>query len=259
MRFGVELEGGFQLSNYPCEISLEDLENEETSEGTCGCVMKKDGSVSVYSQICDWIGEINSPILSSLEEVKKFIFTHAPLKANDSCGFHLHLSFDQDTRSAYRFAKLLENRNLEEEFLSGLAEVGETLLHKGKMSPSYEKRLSQRISGKNDYCQRRRDLSCRYRALNWCAFSSHRTLEIRVFPGGNRGDAFAMFVLAEWSVKFLRMKSVSRERKPPSREIWLWLENNSPSFSTFEEATAFSVSLLSPSHSLIPGVRDLEI
>lgn len=76
----VELEGGFS-SKLTYELS------------DAGIPVRHDGSVGRFTDRCPYRGEIsNSP--ASIDGVLNFIHKYYPTEVNDTCGMHLHVSFD---------------------------------------------------------------------------------------------------------------------------------------------------------------------
>ena len=79
-KFGVELEGRFDKEVYAKARSLNIWHNDSS-------VMRLEGTVP---------GEIVSPACDNIESLKNFIRTWYPKEVDDSCGFHIHVSFNKN-------------------------------------------------------------------------------------------------------------------------------------------------------------------
>ncbi len=209
MKFGVELEGGFESSSACCR----------------DCHMKTDSSVSVRTDV-GFTGECVSSVLNGWSAVENWIRRHAPVAANTTCGFHLHMSFGRPWRTALNVARMAENfRTVETGIRDAVAEKLEELRAAGAVRQSYHDRMYTRLQGDNNYCalsRRERPIretigeaygdGSRYRMLNLSAFDKHGTVELRLFAGGTKRDAEAMIALADAAVRFVRSFLQQRPR-----------------------------------------------
>lgn len=161
---GVELEGGWD-SPPPNEIH-------------------RDGSVTVNA---NYVGEVSSAPLPSLEEAEAWVRANYPPRVNNSCGLHVHLSTNE-----LNYSRLMEPE-FNQFFEGRMAEFLSQGLASG--NPGYDL-LRQRFQGLNQFCQKKfipehqlflkdryGDTSThpRYAQLNFC-YGRHGTLECRMFP-----------------------------------------------------------------------------
>jgi hypothetical protein len=161
-KFGIELEGGWDTA--PRDHRL----------------YKGDSSVRVPGS---WrVGEIVSPILTTWQEGSDFLLVNYPDHTGASCGLHVHMSFADSlgAENAYRVALLADNVAFQTGLLARLSEVAKSL----KVT---SKAFWERLNGENSYCrpewsERNVRASDRYRAVNFCSYNRHGTVEIRVLP-----------------------------------------------------------------------------
>lgn len=131
------------------------------------------------------VGEVASPPLNTMQEVRQFIREYYPDEVNSSCGFHVHMSFSRLNYSRLThcdFWNLFQTRM--DKFANEIRE------HPGRDL------LVSRLAGHNEYCQKNfrpeeqfwrteqygdRDRHPRYSQLNYC-YDRHGTMECRVFP-----------------------------------------------------------------------------
>lgn len=169
-RFGVELEGAW---------------NDKPKMG------KPDGSLKLNYN--GYIGEVATKPYKNFSCAKKFINNNYPVKIDESCGYHIHLS----TKNENDY-ELLTHPKFYSDFINFLKTLNKVSLR------NYE--LMDRINGKNTYCRKISKNSLektyvsqinwgenRFRQLNFC-WGKHRTLENRVFP---------MFETSEKAIKAL--------------------------------------------------------
>ena len=151
---GVELEGGWD----ECPNSYQD-----------------DGSVECAG---DTTGEcISSPL--KLVDVLRWIPRNYPEYTNDTCGFHVHTSYND-----LRDYETLMERKFYDFFLARIT-------HWGKSYPIKNRAFWTRLDGKNSYCRKtfvpmeqalvNHKGGPRYSLLNYC-WGLHGTLECRLFP-----------------------------------------------------------------------------
>jgi len=161
-KFGIELEGGWDTA--PRDHRL----------------YKGDSSVRVPGS---WrVGEIVSPILTTWQEGSDFLLVNYPDHTGASCGLHVHMSFADSlgAENAYRVALLADNVAFQTGLLGRLSEVAKSL----KVT---SKAFWERLNGENSYCrpewsERNVRSQDRYRAVNFCSYNRHGTVEIRVLP-----------------------------------------------------------------------------
>ena len=102
---------------------------------------------------------------------------------NDTCGFHVHL--DMRDKSKYEVDRIFSN----------LVSAQHTLFR--MMPPS---RKNGRSSGGTNYCAPNRakqfdkNLNTRYKAINACAYSKYRTLEVRLHSGTVNYEKIIRFI-----------------------------------------------------------------
>jgi len=213
-RLGYELEGGFSED-------IAEYNNDE--DRYYGDYFKEDGSVSCDSYL---EGEIASPVFFcdelGFKNMSSFIKSNMPLEVNDSCGHHIHVSFnnllayqklmDLPFRSAFRNAVMHYFRH------------DNLIMNDGDLL----KRFERRIKG-IEYCYNmwspnaQANPSCmynfdgndngRYTQLNF-AFETHGTLECRLFPASDNADI--VININRWFVNFVNeyLNHLTYERTP---------------------------------------------
>lgn len=173
-KIGVELEGGWD-ERPTFYIMRNHLDSSVVGEA-------HDGSVRVNAS---WVGEVRvGPLeFKNLTEWQRVLKCMWPQHTNYSCGMHVHLSF-----KSIRHYDLLANSQVLWPMLRERLEVFQQKNFKFANS-----RLAKRLKGDNQYCRTNRlgpetawkqlrGDEDRYKAVNWCAFPQHGTLEIRVLP-----------------------------------------------------------------------------
>lgn len=213
-RLGYELEGGFNedVAEY----------NDEEGEYMNG-YFKEDGSVSCANYI---EGEIASPVFYcdelGFKNMSGFIRKNMPDEVNDSCGHHVHISFnnllayqklmDEPFRKAFKNAVIKYFRN-------------NTLIQNdGYLLERFEKRIKG-----IEYCYKDWSPNSqanpngmqgfdgsrhgRYTQLNF-PFSTHGTLECRLFPASDNADI--VININKWFVNFVNdyLNTLTYERTP---------------------------------------------
>lgn len=154
-------------SNYHRELrSILELNKIKTV-----CV-KSDGSIRAPANYFP----VELTVLTSLKDMgnlKKLcsLLSKLGTKVNNSCGLHVHLDHRHSTRADVRAVGKKFNNALP------------LLL---KCVPE-----SRRV---NDYCRPRVSATDRYSAVNLCAFSSHRTIEIRLHSGTTSFNKIAHWI-----------------------------------------------------------------
>lgn len=202
MKYGVELEGGWR-----------DRPHSPIGE------WHEDGSVECDGYEC--VGEFVTIGGRSREIVREFIWDNYPDGVNETCGMHVHVSF-QTLLQYSRMMDPLFPRLL----LSRLREWGEERkIFSG--SPFWS-----RLNGENSYCALRyradqqvsEESTVRYTAVNYC-WNAHRTVEVRVLPmfkklslGQEAFDVVANAV-KEWLARFSRRdEPILVEQAMPAEE-----------------------------------------
>ena len=140
-----------------------------------------DGSLEGMSD-CDYVGELPSPILYSLDQVAIWVRENFYVKCNETCGMHVHMSF----KNLADYALLMDDVAVQEYILDGLGEWASGNSHISSQHPIYS-----RLAGDNEMCELnfipeiQAESDCkgheRYNVLNFC-YTLHSTLEIRVLP-----------------------------------------------------------------------------
>lgn len=186
-KVGVELEGGFSEHRfylYRFGVSKERHMREERGESDPNSSPRAnpcwhgDGSVSTPSS---FNGEVVSLPHSNLAELEAWILEHYPNHVNDSCGFHIHMSF----KSNLDYSRLM-SRRFHRYFLKSWETWGKKMDIKSK---EFWDRLYEKSTRAKQYCKKsfsdpdkqavgRGD---RYHQLNFC-YSKHHTLECRMLP-----------------------------------------------------------------------------
>lgn len=141
--------------------------------------MIHDGSVNFNTDRIEYVGEIPSPPFPFTDALKKWIKDNYPQHVNQSCGFHVHVSF---TRMFYY--QVLMSRDFFNYFLKEARAWGQ------EHCPDYGA-FWRRMDGRTHYCAPNYmpdEQACltqkadpRYSALNYC-FSLHKTIESRLMP-----------------------------------------------------------------------------
>ena len=154
-KVGVELEGG-------------DWPDGRNTQG-----WREDVSVQVDTEDC---GEVASPPYKSKEGLQRWIGRNWPKSFDESCGFHVHCSFN----SVNDYAKLLD---------PGVTGLLRERFWDWRETKHVRYLLNDRLAGGNRFCQPHfypqqvyyEEKHNRYTQLNYC-FSLRGTLECRVFP-----------------------------------------------------------------------------
>ncbi len=176
-RFGIELEGGWD--DAPPRHDL----------------YKTDGSVTVQGA---WaVGEVVSPILTSWEGPsggREFMLDNYPDHVGASCGLHVHMSFGDLGENEYHISRIADSVAYQTELLA-------TLNAAGKRMRIRSDAFWHRLKGGNEYCKldwshRHIKEHDRYRAVNFCSYGRHGTVEVRVLP---------MFRTAEIAARMVRL------------------------------------------------------
>lgn len=162
--FGTELEGGWD------------------SAPPAAARYRTDGSVEVTGR---WkVGEIPSPAFNSWSTGARFIRDNYPHHVGKSCGLHVHMSF-RDNDAA--IAVLADSEAYQDWLFQHLTKWGK----KRRLRADHE--LYLRMSGKNAYCKPHYEPNGvfggdRYRAVNFCSYQKHRTVEVRVLPAFQKAE-----------------------------------------------------------------------
>ncbi len=169
-KIGVELEGGWDSDKDGNPISA----SGEPMEDRIG----HDGSVKGFS--CPHYGEAPSPA-GSIDETLAWMKKYYPSHMNQSCGFHVHVSF----KNLLSYQRLMDTP-FWEFFQKELKAYGKERGFK----PSHP--FWERVNGNSHFCtathnpdgqvERRGKGDHRYTQLNY-SFADHNTLECRVLPG----------------------------------------------------------------------------
>lgn len=148
------------------------------------CAPQHDGSVRhpisrKTGVATEHLGEIPSPKLKP-EEAEKWLRDHFPDGTNDSCGFHIHMSFKKNLDYGRLMSRKFFNLFLKEAKTWGEKEgipKGDPFWH--------------RLTGNNQYCRKvfvphkqihqTRKGNDRYTMFNYC-FGLHQTVECRLAP-----------------------------------------------------------------------------
>jgi len=223
-KIGIELEGGWDESNYP----------EENHH---------DGSVSCEGHL---VGETCSPPLK-YNQIESWVTRNYPDHSNKSCGMHVHFSFTNELA----YMQLLNKEFYEKVFLPNLREWGET----NQITGQYWQRLDGNCSfclkgfkGEIQKSMEGRD-DIRYYHLNYCysLINSRRTvlkngrrihppmktIECRVFPIFKKKDENDRPVLALKAIDclynlFNNYLAIQKPEKTPKvQEIQIDLDEES--------------------------------
>ncbi len=168
--FGVELEGGWNEAPPLSDNYMED------------------GSVNVRGE---WnVGEIVSVPMSTLRIGQKFVAENYPCHVGGTCGMHVHMSFHNND---YDIALIADS----EEYQTGLFKTFKKLGEQLRVTNSH---FWSRLEGENNFCTTNYAEEGvldneRYRAVNFCSYPKHGTVEIRVLP---------MFQSIRLALRFMR-------------------------------------------------------
>lgn len=163
-KFGTELEGGWD------------------SAPPAAARYRTDGSVDVTGR---WkVGEIPSPAFDRWATGARFIRDNYPHHVGKSCGLHVHMSF-RDNDAA--IAVLADSDAYQDWLFQHLTKWGK----KRRLRPDHE--LYLRMSGSNTFCKPHYEPNGvlggdRYRAVNFCSYHKHQTVEVRVLPAFQKAD-----------------------------------------------------------------------
>jgi hypothetical protein len=183
-KVGMELEGGWSSD----ETELHRL-SESGNARVC-----HDGSVDDSDSDCGFWGEVVTRNPLKEQEVDAWIDKWFPDSANDSCGFHVHISL----KNVLFYSILMSRSFYRNEFTVA---VEEFLSRTERTNSEDARRLRKRWQGSNGYCKRNdekgqdgefiidEDLQAaarckdgfRYRHLNFC-YTLHKTMECRLAP-----------------------------------------------------------------------------
>lgn len=174
-KVGIEIEG---LWN-----NLRETRDRANEEDLGGC---QDGSVR-QNPTSNAEGYEFQTVPGTLREALSQLISFYPDETNDSCGMHVHVSFNVSTD-----ASLLATQQFFDYFRARWIAWGEREHVWGRGSPDDTNTARgtfwQRLFGHNDYCRVNRSterniLSMdRYHQLNFSAWNEHRTVECRLLP-----------------------------------------------------------------------------
>lgn len=151
-----------------------------------------DGSVTLDGDYHS--GELPSPkFYSGKNTWKNWVKNNYPARVGPSCGLHVHMSF----KEIGHYTIILENASKYQEILIG------SLKEWGKKNNITNRSFWDRLNNKNYFCKHSVDPDNiliekydaddeRHKAVNFCAFKKHGTLEIRVLSA---------FYRSEWAIK----------------------------------------------------------
>lgn len=173
-KIGLELEGG-----WPGEPGVRPFKKEKIiiDRSIDGTTMANDGPM----QSCH-VGEIVSEPMQ-LDAWEKWLREYWPREANNTCGYHIHISLKKSL-----YYMLLTRKQF-------LFELIDDIMEKAKKLELGENHyLYQRLSGRNPFCafnfdpstqigvvEKRIGMRTRYGVLNYC-HGLHKTLEFRGYP-----------------------------------------------------------------------------
>lgn len=167
LKIGAELEGGWNLQGHAWRPLVQDR----------GGDLVGDGSLEDLESPC--IGEIRTKPHDSLEQFISDVHFFMPEETNESCGFHIHVSFTDDD-----YARLIDER-FYFYFLLRWQKWGQDVgIRRGH-------EFWLRLEGDNTFCHRKfvpdnqvqhNDRGGeRYAHLNYC-YNLHGTVECRLLP-----------------------------------------------------------------------------
>jgi len=131
------------------------------------------------------VGELSSSPITGLANAEAWLRERYPHATNESCGFHVHLSFNE----------LNYSRLMDEDFNNFFLAEMERFWLENRSKPGFDL-FRFRLDGQNQYCQKifRPELQLwrqeaygdrgthpRYSQLNFC-YGRHGTMECRLFP-----------------------------------------------------------------------------
>lgn len=164
---GVELEGGFSKEMY--------VKHTRETE-----LWHHDGSVSAG----EFSGEVISKPYADIRALSRWIKENYPIKVNETCGFHIHIS----TKSNLDYMRLM-SKAFHRHFLKMWTRWGEK--HVSKDNRAFWWRLQNKtLPGRSqNYCARDfpdvdgqvSGRGNRYHQLNFC-WRKHQTMENRLLP-----------------------------------------------------------------------------
>ncbi len=198
-KFGFEIEGEFseRLKEW---LKQQGEMKSDGSLRTCPSANHK-GTIPLY------LGEYNSKVndIADLAAIKKFfnqLDTFHKLDEfhfNQSCGFHIHLSFND-------FPNIVFSRKFLTTMLKALNTKQKTVMELRKGNTYCQTTIS-----KSDV---KRGGNERYRFVNlWPAFYRHGTIEFRIFPANNPKTMYRYIVFTLGEVKKFLEKSIKVKGK----------------------------------------------
>lgn len=167
---GVELEGGWKAGR-------------RSGGKISGYLLKGDSSVRDIRM--DITGEVNSLPMSKMRSIRGYFKYAYPDRTNDSCGLHIHLSFN----SNQYYSKLMSSK-FYYYFIREMGKYASTLaLIDDRV------KFHHRLAGRNRYCRKEFEKSNyvyqvteeypsvanRYNIINY-SYREFKTIEFRVFP-----------------------------------------------------------------------------
>lgn len=168
-QIGIELEGGWD--KIPGEATI-----------------IRDGSVVTPGR---YVGELPSPPLL-LGELPKWLKTYYPQHVNDTCGMHVHLSFNNNAflyqqlmTEAYPATIVAEMKKWATIYLSEAHHIWPRLLDQNRYCRHRYYADQQAFTQNKDHSQTR--LGNRYTVVNYC-WGRQRTVECRLLPMMDTSD-----------------------------------------------------------------------
>ena len=181
---------------------------------------KEDGSVNTDDGIQ---GEIASPKfrIDRMKQFRDFTKNNMPFEVNQTCGIHVHVSFNDDLA----YAKCMDA-----EFFEAFRKEVKEFMMDGSFNPDVSDRFYNRYhevtDGRTNFCANEFvpesqvnetngiDFPCengRYTQLNY-AYKKFRTIECRIFPSTTNHEELIRMV--EWFIKFTNsyLKKQTSER-----------------------------------------------
>lgn len=158
-------------------------------------VMSSDGSIHDYSYSTESPHEFKSKVYELTEIKQLFIDVqkiYKLIKVNQSCGLHIHLSFEKMSN----YYKLLCWKFIEK-FQKEYELKFTTPIEQSRKWKNYSKFYQNQISfdlNTTKQIEIRHKNDSRFHCINFNAFNHYKTIEFRIFPATNKISKFKQYV-----------------------------------------------------------------
>lgn len=175
---GIEFEGAWESEpHYNCDVK------DDGSVRMCECDFDESDEDCICAR-SEHIGEVctDTPIIPTAGRLREWISRAIPDEVNETCGTHVHFSFDKNHLDYYSYIA---------ERVEWLIEKWSYAMPSSTIAGQVRERLKNNTycKGIDDHVIQIRDRGAdRYTALNFLSLKSHGTLEARFLPGMDSTD-----------------------------------------------------------------------